>query len=127
VDGYSGFLFMTEKGKTIVGFQVAHRFKYAVQKHNSIYKYQLPKITPHICRHTYCSNLIKKQTSVSTVQYLMGHADCGTTLNCYTHIKMEDARNELEKLEVEEEIRKGRARAGIAEARRELGKAANID
>lgn len=57
----------------------------------------------------------------------MRHAECTTALNVYTHLRVEDAKNELEKIEVEEEIRKGRTRAGIAEARRELGRAANMD
>lgn len=32
-------------------------FQHICEKYNSIYKVQMPKITPHVCRHTYCSNL----------------------------------------------------------------------
>lgn len=32
-----------------------------------------------------------------TLQYLMGHADIGVTLNTYTHLRAEDAREELGK------------------------------
>ena len=72
-------------------------FQHAVQKYNSIYKLQLPKITPHVCRHTFCSNMAKSGINPKTLQYLMGHSEIGVTLNTYTHIK-EDAKAELEKL-----------------------------
>jgi hypothetical protein len=32
------------------------------------------------------------------LQYLMGHADISVTLNTYTHLKLDDAREEVEKL-----------------------------
>lgn len=57
-----------------------------------------PEITPHVCRHTYCSNMAKSGMNPKTLQYLMGHADIGTTLNVYTHVNFEDAKEEIEKL-----------------------------
>ena len=33
-----------------------------------------------------------------TLQYLMGHSDISITLNVYTHLKFEDAKDEVEKL-----------------------------
>ena len=71
-----------------------------VDKYNSIYKLQMPEITPHVCRHTYCSNMAKSGMNPKTLQYLMGHADIGTTLNVYTHVNFEDAKAEIEKLNV---------------------------
>lgn len=35
------------------------------------------------------------------LQYLMGHSDIAITLNVYTHIKYEDAKEELCKLQLE--------------------------
>lgn len=52
---------------------------------------------PHVCRHTYCSNMAKGGMNPKTLQYLMGHADIGVTLNTYTHLGAEDAREELGK------------------------------
>ena len=60
----------------------------------------MPKITPHVCRHTYCSHMAKSGMNPKTLQYLMGHADIGTTMNVYTHVKFEDAKEEVQKLEV---------------------------
>ena len=52
---------------------------------------QMPIITPHICRRTYCSNMAKSGMSPKTLQYLMGHSDIRVTLNTYTHLGLEDA------------------------------------
>lgn len=32
-----------------------------------------------------------------TLQYLMGHSDVGVTLNIYTHLGLDSAREELER------------------------------
>ena len=34
-----------------------------------------------------------------TLQYLMGHSDIAVTLNVYTHVGLEDAENELRKMQ----------------------------
>ena len=72
-------------------------FQHAVQKHNNIYRVQLPKITPHVCRHTFCSNMAKSGMNPKTLQYLMGHSEIGVTMNTYTHLREEDAKEEMEK------------------------------
>ena len=35
-----------------------------------------------------------------TLQYLMGHSDISVTLNTYTHVKYEDAKEEMARLKV---------------------------
>ena len=70
-------------------------FRRAVDKYNSIYKVQLPRITPHVCRHTYCSNMANSGMNPKTLQYLMGHSDISVTLNIYTHVNYEDIREEM--------------------------------
>ena len=69
-----------------------------VQPVNGIYRVQLPKITPHVCRHTYCSNMAKSGMNPKTLQYLMGHSDISFTLNTYTHVNYEDAREEVSRI-----------------------------
>ena len=56
--------------------------------------------TPHVCRHTYCSNMAKSGMNPKTLQYLMGHADISVTMNVYTQVKYEDAQREVTKLSV---------------------------
>lgn len=43
----------------LVAMHWEHRFRHMVQRYNEIYKVQMPKITPHVCRHIYCSNQAK--------------------------------------------------------------------
>lgn len=70
----------------------------------------MPSITPHVCRHTYCSNMAKSGMNPKTQQYLMGHSDIGVTLNTYTHLGLEDVQDELGRI------------AEIENARREMDK-----
>ena len=98
IDGYSGFLFLGKKDMPEVALHWAKHFEWALAKHNRIYKEQLPKITPHVCRHTYCSNMTKSGMNPKTLQYLMGHSDIGVTLNTYTHLGLDDAKEELERI-----------------------------
>lgn len=61
---------------------------------------------PHICRHTYCSNQAKDGMNPKTLQYLMGHSDIGVTMNTYTHLGLDDAKNEMIRMEELEQARK---------------------
>lgn len=106
VDGYTGFLFVDDKGLPLVAMHWEHRFNHMVKRYNDIYRVQMPNITPHICRHTYCSNMAKFGMNPKTLQYLMGHSDIGVTLNTYTHLGLEDAEDELKRLEDLQNARK---------------------
>ncbi len=98
VDGKCGFLYLDKDGKPMVALHWEHYFKHICQKYNSIYKVQMPKVTPHVCRHTFCSNMAKSGMNPKTLQYLMGHSDIGVTLNTYTHLGFEDAQAELKRV-----------------------------
>ena len=67
-------------------------------------KRKLPKITPHICRHTYCTNMAKSGISPKTLQYLMGHSSIEVTMNVYTNLGLVDAKREVDRLEAMKEI-----------------------
>lgn len=103
VDGYTGFLYYDKDGSITYSLHWDHYFKHIVDKYNSIYKIQMPEITPHVCRHTYCSNMAKSGMNPKTLQYLMGHSDIGVTLNTYTHVSFEDAVEEIARLEKKSE------------------------
>ena len=106
IDGYSGFLFYDDNGMPLVVMHWQHRFNHMVGRYNDIYRVQLPNITPHVCRHTYCSNMAKSGMNPKTLQYLMGHSDISVTMNVYTHIGFDDAEEELKRME---EFRKAQA------------------
>lgn len=106
VAGYSGFLFLDKDYMPLVAMHWEHRFNSMVYRYNEIYKVQMPNITPHVCRHTYCSNQAKAGMNPKTLQYLMGHSDIAVTLNVYTHVGLENAENELRKMQTLEGARK---------------------
>ena len=99
IDGYSGFLFLDKNDMPMVALHWEKYFQHIREKYNSIYKVQMPCITPYVCRHTFCSNMAKSGMNPKTLQYIMGHSDIGVTLNTYTHLGAEDAKEELGKYE----------------------------
>lgn len=98
IDGYTGFLFLDKNGMPMVALHWEHYFKHILNKYNSIYKVQLPKITPYVCRHTFCSNMARSGMSPKTLQYIMGHSDISVTLNTYTHLTFDDAKAEFDRV-----------------------------
>jgi integrase len=50
--------------------------------------------------------MAKSGMNPKTLQYLMGHSDIGVTLNTYTHLGLEDAADELKRMEDLEIARK---------------------
>ena len=110
VDGHTGFLFTDKDGMPLVAMHWEHRFNHMVKRYNDIFRVQMPNITPYVCHHTYCSNMAKSGMNPKTLQYLMGHSDIGVTLNTYTHLGLEDAADELKRMEE------------LADARKELEK-----
>ncbi|MBO7453117.1 MAG: site-specific integrase [Paludibacteraceae bacterium] len=100
VDGKKGFLFFDKDGHIVYSLHWEHYFKHILKKYNSTHRRKLPTITPHICRHTYCSNMAKSGINPKILQYLMGHSDISITLNTYTHVKYEDAVVEFRRLKI---------------------------
>lgn len=99
VQGRIGFLYLDKNDKPMVALHWEKYFEHICEKYNKIYKVQMPKVTPHVCRHTYCSNMAKSGMNPKTLQYLMGHSDIGVTLNTYTHLGFEDAKEEMQKIQ----------------------------
>ena len=95
---YCGFLFLDKNNMPMVALHWEKYFQHIREKYNSIYKVQMPKVTPHVCRHTFCSNMAKSGMNPKTLQYIMGHSDIGVTLNTYTHVGFEDAQAEMKKV-----------------------------
>lgn len=100
VDGKMGFLYFDKDGSIMYSLHWEKYFQNIREKYNKTYLNPLPCITPHVCRHTYCSNMAKSGMNPKTLQYLMGHSDISVTLNTYTHVKYEDVEAEVIKLGV---------------------------
>ena len=95
VDGYAGFLFLDKNDKPMVALHWEKYLEHIIEKYNEIYRIQMPKVTHHVCRHTFCSNMAKSGMNPKTLQYIMGHSDISVTLNVYTHVQFDDAQAEL--------------------------------
>ena len=98
IKGIHGFLFLDKNGKSKIAIHWQKYFQRICQKYNKIYKIEMPKVTPHVCRHTFCSNKAKSGMNPKTLQYIMGHSDIRVTLNTYTHVGFEDAKEETERM-----------------------------
>ena len=98
IDGHVGFLFLDKNERPMVALHWEKYLQHIVEKYNKIYRIQMPKVTPHVCRHTFCSNMAKSGMNPKTLQYIMGHADISMTLNVYTHVQFDDAQAEMLRL-----------------------------
>ena len=68
----------------------------------------MPPITPHMCRHTFCSNMAKSGMNPKMLQYIMGHSDISVTMNTYTHVKFQDAQEDFQKQSIHNDLMKMR-------------------
>lgn len=98
IEGKTGFLFLDKNDMPMVALHWEKYFQHIRDKYNSIYEEKMPQVTPHVCRHTFCSNMAKSGMNPKTLQYIMGHSDIGVTLNTYTHVEFEDAKEEMRKI-----------------------------
>ena len=99
VDGYSGFILLDKDSHPKVALHIENEMRWAMKKYSKLHPEQpLPHITPHVFRHTFCTNMANAGMDVKTLQYLMGHSDVGVTLNIYTHASYDRAVEQMTKL-----------------------------
>ena len=97
IDGHTGFLFLDKDGKPKVAMHLEHVMKRIVDRYNEAHEDKLPSITPHVLRHTFCTEMANSGIDLKSLQYLMGHSDAGVTLNGSTHASYEAAENAMRK------------------------------
>ena len=67
--------------------------------YNSLYpECQLPNLTPHVLRHTFCTRKVSSGMNIKAVQYLMGHSSVQITLDVYTSIDADMIKTEFAKV-----------------------------
>ena len=89
-DSATGFLWLDKNDRYEVAQHWQNHLRWARNKFNKIYKDELPPISPHVLRHTFCSNCASAGMSPKTLQMIMGHSSIEFTLNVYTHLEDED-------------------------------------
>lgn len=97
IDGYKDFLFINRNGNPNVAVNYEAVFRSLVNKYNSKHEEQLPRITPHVMRHTFCTRLANAGMNPKALQYVMGHSNITITLNLYAHASLETVKAELQR------------------------------
>lgn len=100
VDGYRGFVFLNDSGNPLDRKYFSNVYMRVVDKYNRRCEEgkELPRISPHMLRHTFCTNCAMSGMNPKILQYLMGHEDVSITLNVYTSISGNDVNVEMKKI-----------------------------
>lgn len=98
IDGYTDFIFLNKKGMPMYGAAYSTDFSSMIKKYNKHHKVKLPKISPHMLRHTFCTNMANRNMPPKALQYIMGHKDVTTTLGYYAHGSSESSKAAMESL-----------------------------
>ena len=99
IDGYSGFLMLDKNDSPKVALHIENEMRWAMKKYQKLHPDKpLPHITPHVFRHTFCTNMANAGMDIKTLQYVMGHSDVGVTLNVYTHASYDRAAEQMAKI-----------------------------
>ena len=85
IDGCSGFIFLDKDEKPKVAMHLQNYMRCMQKKFEKLYGSCIPHVTPHVLRHTFCTNLQQAGIDVKSLQYLMGHSNVSVTLDVYTH------------------------------------------
>ena len=85
VDGYCGFLFLDKNGRPKVAMHLENHMRRIRKKYFNQTGQLMPAVTPHVLRHTFCTNAQQAGMDVKTLQYIMGHSNVSVTLDVYTH------------------------------------------
>ncbi len=96
IDGYSGFILIDKKDCPKVALHIENECRWALKKYRRLHPDKpLPHITPHVYRHTFCTNMVNAGMDVKVLQYIMGHSEIDVTLNIYTHMGYEKAASHM--------------------------------
>lgn len=98
VDGYGGFIMLNQigypqNGRNITAWMKGLNLKYKKLHPND----EMPHVTPHVLRHTFCSNMASAGMDVKSLQYIMGHSSVSLTLDVYTHITYSHAEEQMQR------------------------------
>lgn len=106
IDGYTGFIVRTREGLVRGGDDFNKLIRRALLAYRRAHPDEpLFEVTPHIFRHTFCTNMLHAGVEIKELQYLMGHSDASITLNVYSHTVYEKAEKQM--LEAVERLREG--------------------
>ena len=98
IDSHSGFLFLDRDGKPKVAMHLENYIRGMQKKYINLYGKTLPNVTPHVLRHTFCTNAQQAKLDVKSLQYIMGHSTASVTLDVYTHSDFDSAEKAFQQI-----------------------------
>lgn len=86
-NAYEGFVFLaTRSRRTIVRGHVEEYLRNCIKRFNNANPDNpIRKFEPHICRHTFATNM--QYLPPKTLQYMLGHGNIATTMDNYVDVK----------------------------------------
>lgn len=86
IDGYTDFIAIKPNGRFHSCYSIESVFRKLSKAYNTANPDDpIEYLSPHVLRHTFCTNMAKAGMDVKNLQYIMGHASVNVTLNVYTH------------------------------------------
>lgn len=98
IDGHTGFLFLDRSDRPKVGMHLQNYMRLMQRRYVKQYGKTLPTITPHVLRHTFCTNAQKAGIDVKSLQYLMGHSNVSVTLDVYSHTDFDTVQSAFQRI-----------------------------
>ncbi len=100
LDGYTNFVFLSEKGSIFTRENVATQIRQIVKEHNKEYpEKELPYFTTHQLRHTFATRLCRNCSDMKSIQKVLGHKDISTTMNTYADSTQDGVMESVKTLE----------------------------
>lgn len=88
---FKDFIFLSQVGAPILGINWRKRFATCIKRMaDKTGSTELISFTPHLCRHTFCSNMVIKGMNLKALQAVMGHSSMHMTTDRYAHISNQD-------------------------------------
>ena len=94
VDGYTDFIVLSEKGCLCDSGYWSSKF-YRISELYADYSGEFIKVSPHICRHTFCSDMVRNGLNPKVIQTIMGHSTVAISYDVYTDISIEKITEEF--------------------------------
>ena len=99
---YTGFVFLNANGKPFTPSAIFDKIQTIVVSCNQEEQLAanlenrkpcyIPKISPHILRHTFCTRMCEVERNSKVVQEVMGHKNLRTTMDVYNNLTSETKR-----------------------------------
>ncbi len=99
LDGIEGFLFISRYGEVLNNVAWSKRFELMQRDYNLLHSEHPIAVTPHICRHTFCTRMAMSGMNPRVLQKIMGHSKIDVTMEVYTTVGFDDMLVEVDKTE----------------------------